>query len=121
MNALIYQVNAGVSFISGLVLNFLLFGLFFLKSLKEMKIYSKILLQTAVIDIILLTVNSTVIPVIYIESVKQSFFNMAFGDSNNMNIYLMCSAITGFSQYALPVQFIHRYLVVCRWIFFGSQ
>uniref|UniRef100_A0A915CWM1 G-protein coupled receptors family 1 profile domain-containing protein n=1 Tax=Ditylenchus dipsaci TaxID=166011 RepID=A0A915CWM1_9BILA len=118
MKPLVYKVNAGVSFILGVLLNLIFIWLILKKSAKEMKTYKKVLLQTAVFDMILVSVNSAVIPVIYVESgvtiiLQYGFFSYP-DNSGNMNIYLMSNAISTFSQWALPVQFIHRYLIVCR-------
>uniref|UniRef100_A0A915E570 Uncharacterized protein n=1 Tax=Ditylenchus dipsaci TaxID=166011 RepID=A0A915E570_9BILA len=83
-----------------------------------MKSYSKILLQTAVIDIIYLTVSSTVIQVIYVDSgvaliLQYGFFSPS-DNSGSTIMFIVYITITVFSHWALPVQFIYRYLTLCR-------
>ena len=60
---LVHSVNAMAALVSGSVLNGLAIALIVWRTPKEMRVYSRILLQTCGIDLLLLTVNLVTQPV----------------------------------------------------------
>ncbi|KAI1710557.1 serpentine type 7TM GPCR chemoreceptor srd domain-containing protein [Ditylenchus destructor] len=114
----LHTINEYSVAICGFCLNILLIWLILKKSVKEMKIYSKILLQTCFIDFVLLTFIGSVQP-IYIVSDGWNLMvpNGPFRTIGHpWNFLLMASwfFMVHISISTNCVPFIYRYLVICR-------
>jgi hypothetical protein len=134
--------NSRIVPVLGLPLNTLLFWLIWIKTPKEMRVHSRILLQTCVVDIILLLISLIGIPVIYCYNIlkvyeifkiwmilpnhteKTTFFdgfllNSVLALFENERIFLLIyslivNCVILFDFYSLSVQFAYRYLVLNR-------
>ena len=137
----VHHLNSLLCLLVGLPSNSLLLWLIFRRTSKEKKMYSQILMQSCIMDILLLLLAQLVQPVcpplapppsnkmpptsrkvFFVENgVGHDLMASQFGWLPNTanHILFMCWFVAFyFSMVGLCVQFIYRYLVLCRSSFF---
>lgn len=125
----VHRVNNYVSFIVGSTLNATVLWLVAKKSSKELRLYSRILLQTAVVDLVFLATTFLYSPVILIgngravmygvgplslEPADASSAAVAAVRQWNLGAYTIWAYTLFFIQYSIAVPFIHRYFTLCH-------
>ncbi|KAH7703164.1 7TM GPCR protein [Aphelenchoides avenae] len=113
-----YSMVSWMSFGMGLLLNAFLILLIRKRSVKEMKRYNIMLLQTCVLDIYALVVSAIVQPIyIMLEGSNVMLMNGPFrGVPQPWSFFLVEMWIFGyyFSVVSIVVQFVYRYLILCK-------
>ncbi|KAI1695153.1 serpentine type 7TM GPCR chemoreceptor srd domain-containing protein [Ditylenchus destructor] len=114
----VHEINCWLVVTVGTVLNALLIWLVLTKSVKEMKIYSKVLLQTCVIDLLMILLVLLIQPIyVVFEGYNVLLSNgLLKNASPPYNFILMLIWFFGacFSTISSCVPFIYRYLLLCR-------
>lgn len=121
----VHRINSCTCFFIGIALNSTMIWLIVKKSSEEVRHYSRILLQTAFVDLAYLTVGFLYSPVVLIGSGQVVIYGVGIligEDSSgsaavrprNFALYNIWSFMFYFSQYSASVPFIHRYFTLCR-------
>ncbi|KAI1699451.1 serpentine type 7TM GPCR chemoreceptor srd domain-containing protein [Ditylenchus destructor] len=114
----VHETNCWIVVTLGLVLNSVLIFLIFKQTSKEMRIYSRILLQTAFIDFCCLLTTAFVQPIYLMYNghnvVITNGLLRSFGQSWAFVMTMWWFFIGCFSIISNCVPFIYRYLVLCR-------
>uniref|UniRef100_A0A915EFR9 Vomeronasal type-1 receptor n=1 Tax=Ditylenchus dipsaci TaxID=166011 RepID=A0A915EFR9_9BILA len=115
---LTHTINCYVCFVLGCFLNCLLIYLIKKKTVNEMKMYSRILLQTCFNNLYNLAISALVQPIYILEGDRSIIFHNGMLRTSPPSIqhitYLAWFLGFYFSALFLPVQFIYRYLVLCK-------
>jgi len=116
------SVNAIASFSASVSLNTLLIYLIRTRSSREMRVYSVLLLQTCVIDllhsgtVLLAMPMSAVVDENHIILQQGLLPHVGKGAQTQLNftLVLLWAIVFMYHVNALPSQYIYRYLVLCR-------
>ncbi|KAL7075704.1 hypothetical protein ACQ4LE_005175 [Meloidogyne hapla] len=116
----IIDINYIFCLIIGGILNLLVIWLVFKKTPKEMLVYSKIILQTSFCDLTFLIISFIVKPVLLLQDNTFMILENGFGNSFerplNVIIYYIWIFNCFFISVGITVQFVYRYLILCRGI-----
>ncbi|KAI1712911.1 serpentine type 7TM GPCR chemoreceptor srd domain-containing protein [Ditylenchus destructor] len=118
---LVHDLNSAACLIIGGVLNILLICLIRRKTSKEMTVYSRILLQTCIIDLYVLLIGYLLQPIFFVNEGNSSHtwngpIRSLFHPSEFIHFALFCAWIVGgfLSSASMTMQFVFRYLLLCR-------
>ncbi|KAL3110039.1 hypothetical protein niasHT_015642 [Heterodera trifolii] len=112
------KLNSLFCLLFGVPLNSLLIWLLLRRTSNEMRAFSQLLVQTCVVDLLVLILAALVLPVFFVENgigfdvmagPLQSLPNPA-----NHFVFMLWFGIFYFSIEGIAVQFIYRYLTICR-------
>lgn len=115
-----HQINNAVCFVVAVFLNSLLLCLIFNRSPAELKQYSRILVQMCLLDLLAATFAFLHGPVFLLSNGSVVLYGVGpLGQSDshlfNLMVFLPWIWALAFEQSSLSMQFIYRYLIVCRW------
>jgi hypothetical protein len=114
----LHRLNSLSCTILGTVLNLLLIWLIQKRTVKEMRVYSRILLQTCIADLVFLAVNELTQPIFIIDGAEAiGLLNGPLGRAStpwNFAGFTLWLFNFYFSIFGICVQFIYRYLTLCR-------
>ncbi|KAI1727236.1 serpentine type 7TM GPCR chemoreceptor str domain-containing protein [Ditylenchus destructor] len=114
----VYSTTSWICFVLGSMLNGLLIWLVMKKSPRELKAYNCILVQTCVVDLFALILSVMVQPIyIMLEGSNLMLQNGLFRSTTQPVNFIMAELwVLGyyFSIVSIVIQFIYRYLTVCR-------
>uniref|UniRef100_A0A915D1M7 Vomeronasal type-1 receptor n=1 Tax=Ditylenchus dipsaci TaxID=166011 RepID=A0A915D1M7_9BILA len=119
---LIHSYNSSFCLFIGGFLNCFLVYLIKSRTTKEMKVYSRILLQTCVVDLCVLVIGFLSQPIFFAEYGESAkIFNCPFDSSSHMQFLLFCMWIIAnfLSSTSMTFQFIYRYLLLCSSYYFA--
>ncbi|CAK5083057.1 unnamed protein product [Meloidogyne enterolobii] len=115
---LAHHINSLFCLSIGVSLNILLIWLIFKQTPKEKQIYSQILLQTCIIDILLLIMGELVQPIFFVQNgvAKDIMIGQLSFLPNPFYhfVFIVWFIIFYFSLIGLGIQFIYRYLILCK-------
>ncbi|KAL3101963.1 hypothetical protein niasHS_003372 [Heterodera schachtii] len=112
------KLNSLFCLLFGVPLNSLLIWLLLRRTSNEMRAFSQLLVQTCVVDLLVLVLAALVLPVFFVENgigfdvmagPLQSLPNPA-----NHFVFMLWFGLFYFSIEGIAVQFIYRYLTICR-------
>ncbi|KAH7715495.1 7TM GPCR protein [Aphelenchoides avenae] len=117
---LTYSVTSWICFTVGIVLNFALIVVVTKCSLKQLKSFGKLLIQSCVVDIYTLAISAVVQPVYIVIDGKTILLQTgpfrAVDQPWHTILILMWDFGYYFSVISIVIQFIYRYLAICRGI-----
>uniref|UniRef100_A0A914HXN1 G protein-coupled receptor n=1 Tax=Globodera rostochiensis TaxID=31243 RepID=A0A914HXN1_GLORO len=102
----------------GVPLNLLLIWLLLRRTSKEMRVYSQILVQTCVVDLLVLVLGELVQPVFFVDNgighdLMAGPLQIVPNPANHI-VFMLWFGLFYFSTEGLAVQFVFRYLTICR-------
>ncbi|KAL3110759.1 hypothetical protein niasHT_011264 [Heterodera trifolii] len=114
----VYSVSAAVSFLLGMFLNVLLMYLIYTKTVKAMRIYSRLLLHSCFMDILIVIVSTAVQPILVVDHGYRAVFqNGIFRNLPQPYAYMMnvlWIQLLLFFMVSTTTQFIFRYFLLSR-------
>lgn len=119
----VHRLVAYVCFVVGIALNGTLLLLIWKRARTEVRVYSRILLQTALVGIAHLVLSFAYTPVLVVRDSRALVYGVGplcmeastpGAQRWNLALHLAWTYVFFFGQYSVTVPFIHRYFSLCR-------
>lgn len=123
----VHRVNAYVCFCVGICLNSILLWLVAKKSSENLRVYSRVLVQSVIVDTIYLTTSFFYTPVLLVTDGSLLIYGVGILTTENSGVgsagashlwdfalYSAWFSSVHFSQYSVLVPFLFRYFILTR-------